>query len=253
MTMSGLYDVRMTLSGAISVRNPINLEVMKGTRNPFMTNVKIANSRYGVDIKVQAYGRDTERAAQSALFFAGEMVNVLALRLNSPLHLGLADQDIEVSNRSVRRIIGNEEWRDFFTLGRDYGLSRPVFSRAISWYRKGLNTDEPIDKLLAIWLSLEVIGKNFGRKQGPTQSQIINQITSCFNCLWQNEAQWKVIPNASTWFYAVKNKRNDIAHGNFSVHPEYIQTIAEEAPQLQALAHAFLTDWEQRPAGDSSV
>ena len=80
-----------------------------------------------------------------------------------------------------------------------------------------------------------------------TPSQILNQITSCFNDLWQSEDQWKIIPNGSAWFYAVKNKRNEIAHGNFSVHPEYMQIIADDVPRLQALSHNFLIDWEQRP------
>lgn len=236
----------MALSGPISVRQNTTLDVMKGTRSPFLTTVKITNTRYGVNLKVLSYGRDAVRAGQSGLFFVGEAVNLLALRLNRPLYLNLIDQEIETINHSTKKVMSAEEWRSYFTLGRDYGQTRSVFSRAISWYRKGLNSDDPIDKLLATWLSLEVIAYQYGNKIGASKSHITNQMVSCLNALWGSEKDWKVIPSRSDWLEVMRKKRNDIAHGNSYIVPEYIQMLSDEVLILQELAQAFLIDWEQR-------
>jgi hypothetical protein len=244
------WDVSLTIAGAISVKRAIEIDVMKGSRHPFLTTVRISGNQNGLDLRVVSQSRDRHGAAQSALFFVGEMLNVLTLRVNIPLHLSLADTRPRPVMDSVKMLVERDEWVELFSLGRNYGQERPVFSRALSWYRKGLNSEDPIDKLLAIWLSLEVIGKSCGRNIKISDSEIVNRISDCFNHVWGQPQGWQVIPNGLNQFQQIKAHRNAIAHGNFHVTPEKLQEISDEVPRLQEVARAFLIEWERRPDGD---
>lgn len=247
------WEIGMSVTGDVAVKRSIEIDVMKGSRNPFMTTVYIESTQHGVNLKVVSQGRSAKSAAHSGLFFVGEMLNVLCLQLDTPLYLNLSDTDIGTLPTSVRRIVSKDEWSRMFTLGREYGQSRSVFARALSWYRKGLNSEDQIDKLLAIWLSLEVIGKNCGRNTQKTSSEIVNRITHCFNHIWGTPDTWPVTPSGEDWFYSIKNKRNDIAHGTFKIHPESLEAISEDVNKIQKLAREFLLAWEQRPEADQKL
>jgi hypothetical protein len=249
----GEWEIGMAVTGDVAVRRPIKIDVMKGSRNPFMTTVRIESAQHGVNLKVISQSRSAKGAAHSGLFFVGEMLNVLCLQLDTPLYLSLSDVDTGNLPKSVRRIISRDEWTRMFTLGREYGQSRSVFARSLSWYRKGLNSEDQIDKLLAIWLSLEVIGKNSGRNTNKTNSEIVNRITHCFNHIWGTPANWPVVPSGEDWFYNIKDKRNDIAHGTFNIHPESLEAISDDVNKIQKLARAFLLSWEQRSEGDQKL
>lgn len=243
----GEWEIGMSITGDVAVRHAIEIDVMKGSRNPFMTTVRIENAHHGVNLKVISQGSSAKGASHSGLFFVGEMLNILCLHLDTSLYLSLSDADIGTLAKSVRRIISRDEWINMFSLGREYGQSRPVFARALSWYRKGLNSEDQIDKLLAIWLSLEVIGKNYGINTHKTKSEIVNRITHCFNCVWETPNSWPIIPSGESWFYHIKEKRNEIAHGTFKIHPESLEAISEDVSKIQKLARSFLLAWEQRP------
>jgi hypothetical protein len=131
-----------------------------------------------------------------------------------------------------------------FRRGREYDRKRRYFSRSLGWYRKGLNSEDPIDRLLAFWSALEGISSQYFRHSERTKEGIINQICDCFDQLWGNVDNWKVIPgNAKVVneFYAF---RNGIAHGFMNVNVKAIREISARLDLYQTLVHTFLLDWE---------
>ena len=131
-----------------------------------------------------------------------------------------------------------------FRRGREYDRKRRYFSRSLGWYRKGLNSEDPIDRLLAFWSALEGISSQYFRHSERTKEGIINQICDCFDQLWGNVDNWKVIPgNAKVVneFYAF---RNGIAHGALNLDVDTIRKISSTLELYRSLVYRFLVDWE---------
>ena len=246
MHMQAEWKAQLAISGPVAVDRPLTLSVKKGMRHPFWTTVKIINKRPGVQAEVVAKATTLEDANDAAVYFVGQMLDVLCLRLDLPLHVSLSGPEFRPLPSHVRRIVEKREWETAFRLGREYGLDRPAFSRALSWYRKGLISEDPIDKLIAYWVSLETVGAKHARKTERTQKGAINQVCDCFDQLWGAIESWKVIPNEVKWVNTFHEVRNAVAHGGRPVNVETIREISHYLPKLRELAHTFLTDWEQR-------
>jgi len=276
--MAAEWEVPLTISGAITIKQPITLDVIKGRYQSFWTTVKISKAprnQSGVIIVVVARADDQEEANEAGIFFVGQMLDVLCLRINLPMSVNLSTgiqiqdtyppfsryreirnspqdgQNIQrqMVNAGTRRFIEDTEWDEAFTLGRDYGIGRPVFSRAISWYRKGMTSEDPIDKFIAFWSSLEGVGSSFARRNDRTAKGSINQICDCFEQLWgDNPKKWPIISSNVKWINKFHEKRNGIAHGYIPVNVETLREISSQLPQVQKLAYRFLSDCERNGA-----
>lgn len=246
------WHISLNITGDIAIRKPFELDVMKGRLNPFSTTITLEQMPHGVRLAVLAKGRTATSARQSALFFVGEMLNMMSLHLDTPLYLGLVDEDKDGSPKSVRRIVTQEEWSYYFKVGRAYGQDRPTFAQALRWFRKGMNSEDQIDRLLSLWLALEVIANECGQKKGTTKSPIVNQIISCCAAIWPDQSAWPATTTAS-WIDDMRKKRNAIAHGSFEIYPESLEAIAVEVDRLQMFGREFLLKWEQRPEKEAKL
>lgn len=239
------WEVKLAISGPIAVSRNLQISVEKG-HLPFMTTVKLKNVKQGVEAEVIAIAKTPEEANDVAVYFVGQMLDVLSLRLDLPLYLSLFSPEFRPLNMHVKRRVEEREWREVFRLGRDYGMHRSTFSRALSWYRKGLISEDPIDKLIALWLSLEVVGSKYAHDNERTRKGSKNKVLDCFDQLWGTTDKWKIIPNNSAWIDKIYTLRNHIAHGAMPVDVEAIKEITSELPKLRELAHTFLIDWESQ-------
>ena len=84
MPTQGEWDVALTVSGPITVRQPLDLDVEKGTRRPFWTTARIRPTGDGVKITVIVRAPDLEEADDAAIYFVGQTLDVLSLNLNLP-------------------------------------------------------------------------------------------------------------------------------------------------------------------------
>lgn len=239
------WEVRLAISGAISIEQPLTLQAEKGYA-PFMTTVKLTKARHGIEVRLIAKAIDSEQADEVAIYFVGQMLDVMCLYLDTPLYLSLDKSDFRPVDASVKRIILREEWEDAFKRGRDYGINRPIFSRALSWYRKGLTSQDVMDRLFALWLSIEIVGTKYARENERTigAGKTKNKILDCFDQLWENKEEWKVVRDEPSWVDGVHQLRNEIAHGVLPVELETIKIVLQKVPKLRRLAAAFLRDWE---------
>lgn len=238
------WKVELAISGPIAVNGPLSLNVQKGMDHPFWTTVKLINKHPGVQAEVVARARTPEDANDAAVYFVGQMLDVLCLRLDLPLHVSLSGPEFRLLPTHVKRIVDQREWEAAFRDGREYGLRWAAFSRALSWYRKGLTSENPIDKLIAFWVAIEVVGAKHARKNEKTDMGAINKICDCFDQLWGSVESWKVIPNQAQWVNKFHDMRNEIAHGARRVDVETVREISPALPKLRELAQAFLSDWE---------
>ncbi len=239
------WEVDLNITGPFSVRAILNLDVVKGFDNPFWTNVQIKKASHGALLTVITRAGNLEEANDAAIYFVDQMLDLLCLRIDLPLYLGLSSQT-DPGDMQVRRLISKPEWEEAFGLSRTYTVHRPVFTRALGWYRKGRTTENPIDKFMAFWLSLESIGSKYSQANERTKRGAINQVCYCFDHLWGDFTQWKVIANDETAVNNFYDLRNKIAHGSMEINLESIREVASELPKLKQLTHTFLSDWETR-------
>lgn len=239
------WEVELAISGAITLeRSSLVLEVLKGELAPFTTTATLSKNSQGIRCILVARSYDEINANDAAVYFVGQALDVLSLHLNTPLYLNLFRPEFRNITSHVKRRIPELEWLDAFRLGREYSLDRHYFSRAISWYRKGLVSDDPIDSLIAFWSALEAIGSKYFRDSERTRHGIINKVCDCFDQIWGSSDRWQVIPNDSDVVNQFHNYRNGLSHGFIRVDVETIRDIAQYLPRYQSLVHKFLLDWE---------
>ena len=89
---------------------------------------------------------------------------------------------------------------DLFKRHAFLGFSEQAILRALGWYRKGLYTEDPFDKFLAFWNSIEIVAGKYhppipeGR---PTGSK--SQIWQCFKAIWGECEGWPTISGDTDW------------------------------------------------------
>lgn len=244
------WEVTLTISGPITVERPLSISVQKGHERPFWTNLKLRKAPQGVKAEIVAKAVNQEEASDAAIYFVGQAIDVLSLHTQLPLYVSHSRGSFQIGDSYVKKLIPEQEWRDSFRLGREYGATDVVLSRALSWFRKGMTSEDPIDKFLAFWSSIEGVGSARAQKTERTSRGAVNQVCDCFDQLWGGVASWKVIPNAAEYVNDFHETRNGIAHGYISVDVETVRRISHNLYLIQSLAAVFLSDWEQKTIDD---
>jgi hypothetical protein len=239
------WQVELSVSGPITTNQQIRFNAEKGYTNPFWTNISVKNASHGVVIILVARADNQTDANDAGLYFVGQALDLLCLEIDLPLYLGLTGTQIRPVNDNVRRIIGLDEWTACFRHAREIGSSRPTYSRALSWYRKGKNSEDPVDAFLSYWSSIEGVGSNFFRVSERNRRGAINQICDCFDQLWGTVENWKVIPNEAGTLNRFHETRNGISHGFIRVDIDTVKSVTQDLPIISALALEFLRDWRR--------
>ena len=240
------WNVDLAVSGPIGLHRPtLRIRTMKGDVAPFQTQVEIRRDKNGVLVSVIVRADTRESAHDVGLYFVGRALDVLCLETDLPLHLSLSGPQFRTAADHVRRLITEQCWLDCFEDGRQYGTERSTFCRALSWFRKGHNSENPVDKFLAYWASIEIVGSKYARDNERTRRGVKNKICDCFDQLWQSHENWKVIPNDVNWVNRSCERRDQIAHGTIPlVEMDSIREISESLPKLHDLALEFLREWK---------
>jgi hypothetical protein len=239
------WEVELAISGAIAIeRNIVKMHVEKGEQNPFTTTVTLEKAPKGVKCILVARAFDQVTANDAAVYFVGQALDVLSLRLDIPLYLSLFQPEYRSISAHVRRRVNQEEWFKAFKIGRSYSMNRHFLSRAISWYRKGLVSEDPIDRVIAFWSALEAVCSKYFCPNERTNLGIINKVCDCFDQLWGSSENWHVIPGEPTYLNKFHEFRNGFSHGFRRVDIETIRDVSKDLPIYQKLAREFLLEWE---------
>lgn len=241
------YSVELNVFGKITTTGLIDFDTDKelDVGNVFRSDIVIRSHQQGVRIASTVWTADQDRAHKVALLFIGKMLDVLSLKINTPLFISNNDIRNSVERNVVRAVVDEIEFRQSFEISRYLNLEHTAFLRALNWYRKGLYTDDPFDKFLAFWNSISVVAGKYHTPNERTRSGIINQIWNCFETLWgADPARWRNIGNAR-WINANNDIRNNIAHGLIPIEVDYVEDVISRIENIQTVAFNFLREWAE--------
>lgn len=240
-----VYEVELIVLGPILTQRPISFNTDKELNlgNIFTSNINIKTHPHGLKIASTVRTANEDRAFKVALLFIGKMLDVLSIKTNAPLLVTNSDIKNIADGNTVRALIQEEEFRQCFELARSLNLNQTTFLRALNWYRKGLYTEDPFDKFLAFWNSINVVAAKYHTPSQRTQRGTINQIWDCFSTLWGDLGRWEFINGDERWINENNEIRNNIAHGVIPVEIDYVQNVITRLSAVQSVAYKFLTEW----------
>lgn len=173
-----IYNVDLIVSGAVIVRRAISFSTDKelDLGNVFESDITIKPHKDGFLISSTVFTIDQDRAYKVALLFIGKMLDILSLRINTPLELGLNERRQTSDRAIVRALVQRGEFVFCFEKARDLNINENKILRSFSWYRKGLYTDDPFDKFSAFWNAISVVADGYCNDNHRTRQGTINRI-----------------------------------------------------------------------------
>lgn len=249
------WEIDLYVEGPVSVRNRIRTEQQKGFRvdDPFYSTIRIeGRPTMGLHATVTARAESLTSAENAAMVFFGHMLDALALTVNQPMILSLAERDrVSRQRYGSRRVLEESEIIDAFKEAHFLRTGSPLFLRALGWYRKGRFTEDPFDAFLALWNSIELVASKFHQyvpsiDQERAKNGSVSQIWECFKALWGECTVWPTIGGDAHWIDSANSTRNDVAHARKPVTVEQVEIIARQIPVLSEVAYRFLVDWRMR-------
>lgn len=243
-----IYNVELLISGQVTIRQDIKFKTDKELNlgNIFRSDILIMNHPQGFIISTTVFASSQDSAYKVALLFIGKMLDILSMRTNLSLNVSSKEYNNSHDKSSVKMLIDEEEFKFCFDLARKLNLNEDKILRAFSWYRKGLYTEDPFDKLLAFWNSITVVADGYCNDNEITRLGSINRIWDCFITLWGECLNWEFIAGNERWINENNDIRNRIAHGGVTVDIEYVENVINQLEVLQNVAHKFLTEWSAR-------
>ncbi|MCO5210448.1 MAG: hypothetical protein M9936_12175 [Caldilinea sp.] len=247
-----IWEVYLYVDGPVTVKSRIRTTERKGfhPQNPFYSDVQIESVPSGLRARLTARAQDKKLAYKAGVYFFGQMLDVLTLRIKQPMYLGLfqGSKPRQVEH-NVRRMLDRDDFTDAFQDAHELAVHNHQFLRSLGWFRKGLTADDPLDKFLAFWNSIEIVASSYYRfVDGIDQERASNgsksQIWECFKLMWGVCDVWPVIAAQRSWIddnYAV---RTDIAHGVAFVNIQDVEKVAARLPDIEEVSYQFLLDWK---------
>lgn len=249
------WEVDLFVDGPLTLRRRFSTMQQKGFRSedPFYSNIEITGTPSGLRATVTARASNEQLAFEAAVFFFGRMLDVLAFEIDRPLFLSFTERERPRNGRvrqDVRRIIEPQEIENAFQAVDDLSTTDAPFLRSLSWYRKGLHTEDPFDKFLAFWIAIERVAAEYfqivpevdlERAKNGSKSQV----WECFKAVWGPCKQWPNIPGNDKWIDENYEIRTDIAHGIRSVDIQKVASVVDKLDTIRQVTHRFLRDWRE--------
>lgn len=237
-----VWEVKLEVGGAIKVVRDFDMWQAKGfdPSDQFYSDILIKNSCCGLTASITAYAPTSEIAYKAALYFFGNMIDILCFKIDLPLYLYY----YHVTNRgneeyTAKRILDKQLFKDSFRLAREYSTDdrKSVVLRALGWYRKGLMSSDPIEKFLSLWNVIESLGAKFHTKTDRTNSGAINQIYQCFLDYIGQQETWDL---PERWINSMHELRSQLAHGGKTIDIHTIEEVSEYNITLKNQANLLL-------------
>ncbi|MCK5538687.1 MAG: hypothetical protein KAI79_17820 [Bacteroidales bacterium] len=242
-----IWEVTLTIIGSIKVQQTIKFKTDKELQigNIFRSEVVITNHSQGIKITSTVYSINQNSAYKIALLFIGKMLDVLSINISTPLQI-IQSNNMRISeNTDVKAIISKEEFKKCFEISRDLNLRETAYSRSLSWYRKGLCSNDAFDKFLAFWNAINVVASKYHTPDERTKKGIKNQIWNCFITLWGECEDWAIIEGDDNWIDDKNGIRDNIAHGLIPVDAQYVEAIILKIDDVKNVAKEFIIEWGQ--------
>ena len=202
------WHITLNVYGPITVERKSNFRQRKDfqSHDKFYSDIEVTkNGNYGITITLTAFATEQIIAKKAALYFCGQALDVLSANVNLPIILTLTDsKSYSPRIENERRRLTVDELHDAFKTARLWVLTEPTFLRAIGWYRKGLYTEDPFDKFLAFYNSIETLCS----KYNPNKTACSSRGSKChiwetFKNIWGECPEWPIISNQTGWIDSI--------------------------------------------------
>lgn len=206
----------------------------------------------GLKATVTTRAPDKVVAYKAAVFFFGHMLDALTLTINQPMYLSLMQGERTHPQRhDVKRRIEQHEFEKALHEANILGRGSPSFLRSLGWYRKGLTTDDPLDKFLAFWNAIEIVAGRYyhyvpGIDKERAKKGCKSQVWECFKALWGSCDERPVISGQAAWIDDSYSVRLDVAHGVAFIDVHKVASVAERLPDIEQVCFGFLRGWRER-------
>jgi hypothetical protein len=254
MSDTPIWEVVLYVDGPVTTRRRVLTTQQKGFRvdDPFYSDIEIMGIPSGLKATVTARAPNQKIAYKAAVFFFGHMIDALTLVINLPMYLNLAQGErVRAQSHEVKRRIEQGEIEKAFSEAHLLGRGSPSFLRSLGWYRKGLTTDDPLDKFLAFWNAIEIVASKYyhyvpiiDKERAKKGSK--NQVWACFDALWGACEGWPIIPGKTKWIDESYAVRLDVAHGVAFIDVHKVAEVAERLPIIEEVCFRFLSGWRER-------
>lgn len=242
------WDVTLNVYGPITVGRRFSFTQRKDFHfhDRLYSEVEVTkNGNYGITITLTAYATEQLIARKAALYFCGQALDVLSLNVNLSTILTLTDNKFSPRIETERRRLTEDELIDAFRTARLWVLTEPTFLRSVGWYRKGLYTEDPFDKFLAFYNSIETVCS----KYNPNPAACNSRGSKChmwetFKSLWGECPSWPIIPKQEDWIDINYDIRKDIAHGIASIDINVVENVVAKIDIIKRVAFQLLIDWK---------
>lgn len=242
-----IWEVEISVIGPVSIQETIRISARKEIEHSeaFYSKVLIKNNTNGFTATLTAFAPNSELAEKAAIIFFGRMLDVLSLRLNLPLQLDLTNNVIiQKTSENVRRIVDKDDFLLAFADARLLNLTKTTLSRSLSWFRKGKYSQDPFDKYLAFWNSIEITSSKYNRNKDACKGKGTKcHIWECFKYVWGKCDKWEFIGGQKKWIDECNEIRKNVAHGTIPIDVNSIEKILTKLPELENVSQKFLTDW----------
>ena len=237
-----IWNVELKVGGAIKVERSFSMQQAKGFDpvDQFYSDVLIKNGRNGLTAQIPAYAPNSEIAYKAALYFFGNMIDVLCFKTDIPLYLYYYDaMNTHNVEYTTKRILNKRIFEDSFRIAREFSMdeAKSAVMRALGWYRKGLISDDPIDKFLSFWNVIESLGAKFHTETDRTRNGAINQIYQCFLDYIGREESWGL---GDRWINNMHELRSQLAHGGRTIDINTIEEVSAYNVTLQNQTNLLL-------------
>lgn len=243
------WKVELFAYGPVFVKGSIRLREPKGMNadDQFYSDIHLRSTPFGININLSARADTDKLAKRAALHYIGQALDVLALDIRQPLYISLhGGQPVRTTSSHVRRLVEKDEWHSAFDNSRQLNQAFPQLLRALSWYRKGLYTEDPFDKFLAFWNSIENVACAYDTSDACKNKGSKCHIWECFKLLWGEYTAWPVIAGQNFWIDENYEIRKDIAHGIAPVNVRRVEEVLKRLDVIEEVAYTFLTSWRSR-------
>lgn len=244
-----VFQVELYIIGPITIERPLIFDTDKelSLGDIFNSKIKLTTIPQGLEISATVSTTDSDSACRVALLFIGKMLDILCIKINMALYVTNSDIKLRGEKQTIKTVVSREEFDRCFELSRSLNLQKTTLARSLTWYRKGLYTEDPFDKFLALWNSINVIAGKYCSDNEFTKKGIVNQIWDCFIILWGKEyvdKEFKPDGNHDR-IKELNNIRNDIAHGLVPVEINYAGNVIKKLGYVNRLAYRFITEFSK--------
>ena len=245
-----MWEVTFFVYGPITVEHHIRLTTAKGDRylDPFYSDVDITRTTSGIKATVTARASTNSLAYKAAMLFFGQMLDALTLHINQSMYLSLYERHSNHDETfTTKRRVAHNEWEQSFREARVLAFSEQTFFRTLGWYRKGLYTEDPFDKFLAFWNSIEIVASYYhppipeGKPSGSK-----SEIWESFKAIWGECKDWPNIPDETNWIDNNYATRLKVAHGKAPITVQEVESVADKFSLIEKVAYQFLGDWRSK-------